>query len=89
MLNWLERESGTDLLQKALASGCTPIRCCYLGTYTLSQLSRAHDARRRPRSVQKAFASGCTPIRRCYLGSFPECMTRVGAQIRCLAWHKC
>eukprot|EP00961_Rhodomonas_salina_P046196 619893-Rhodomonas_salina.1 len=37
----------TDQLHYALASGCTPFKRCYLGTYMPSQLSRAHDARRR------------------------------------------
>eukprot|EP00961_Rhodomonas_salina_P042577 572288-Rhodomonas_salina.3 len=34
---------GTDLLQKALAAGCMPIRHCYLGAYMPSQHSRVHD----------------------------------------------
>eukprot|EP00961_Rhodomonas_salina_P035176 473328-Rhodomonas_salina.1 len=48
MLKWRESASCTDLLQKALATGCTPIRRCYLGTYMPSHLSRAHDARLSP-----------------------------------------
>eukprot|EP00961_Rhodomonas_salina_P169711 2286865-Rhodomonas_salina.1 len=48
MPNWLESASCTDLLQKALAAGCMPIRRCYLGAYMPLQHFSAHDARQSP-----------------------------------------
>eukprot|EP00961_Rhodomonas_salina_P272707 3685062-Rhodomonas_salina.1 len=48
MLKWQESASCTDLLQKALAAGSTPIRHCYLDAYMPLQHFRAHDARRSP-----------------------------------------
>eukprot|EP00961_Rhodomonas_salina_P235821 3187149-Rhodomonas_salina.1 len=77
MLKWLESASGTDLLQTALAAG------------------KAHQAQiccKRPLPLAACPSEAATLAPTCP-HSFPEHivthMTRVGDQIRCLAWHKC
>eukprot|EP00961_Rhodomonas_salina_P053921 723920-Rhodomonas_salina.1 len=73
MLNWWESASGTDLLQTALAAG------------------KAHQAQiccKRPLPLAAGPSDAAILAPTCP-HSFPERMTRVGDQIRCLAWHKC